>query len=190
MNNKYLLLTYPQFLKFVLSICTRVKKDKDKYKIDFIISVQRGGAVMSKIISDILDIPIRSLTVKAYKGKERSKGTILTEPLSQDIRDKTVLVLDEISDTGKTLLYVKKYLTNKHPKKIIVATMFIKSWTKFIPDIYIKETDKWIVFPYELKEMYNLVNGDADKSSSPAYKKYLSANGVGKLYLKKLFTDI
>ncbi|NLJ05517.1 MAG: hypothetical protein GX435_07450 [Exilispira sp.] len=186
-NSNYLLLTYPDFLNYVLKLCLEIRKNNRIQPIDYIISVQRGGAVMSKIISDIFDIPIRCLTVKGYKKKIRSTDTKLTEPLSQNIKGKTVIVLDEISDTGKTLAFVKKYIKGKSPKNIIFATIFIKPWTTFVPDIYIKKTNKWIVFPYELKEMYDLVQDEDKLSMEKMYIKYMLENGVTKNTLKKLF---
>ena len=37
-------------------------------------------------------------------------------------------------------------------KNIKTASLFIKPWTKFKPDFYIKKASEWLIFPYEMKE--------------------------------------
>jgi hypothetical protein len=107
-----------------------------------------------------------------------------------DIKGKKVVVLDEISESGKTLIFVKKYLTKMHPSQMIFATLFIKPKTKLIPDLYLQNTSKWIVFPYELREMYDLVSGkNFSKLARVEYTKYLKINGVKKSDLNLLFKD-
>ena len=40
-------------------------------------------------------------------------------------------------------------------ENIKTATLFLKPTSKFIPNYYIEETDKWVVFPWERKEFSN-----------------------------------
>jgi hypoxanthine phosphoribosyltransferase len=181
-DEKFLLVSYPKFVRMVLKLCLKVFVDRNHEKFDYIISVQRGGAVMSKIVSDLLDIPIGTLTVRSYWGMNRIKTTRVTQPLSCEIAGKKVIVLDEISDTGKTLTYVKKYLKKFRPVEVVFATLFVKPWTDFIPDFYVEKTPKWIIFPYELQEMLGLVN----KMGKTKYDKYLAANGASTRIIKEI----
>ena len=80
---------------------------------------------------------------------------VLLQELSHNIFGLSILVVDDVSDTGDTLLFVKDYLTWLGAKDIRIATVFMKSQTKFVPDYYEKEIsqDTWIVFPYERREI-------------------------------------
>jgi len=63
-------------------------------------------------------------------------------PLADKIKPNT-LIVDDISDTGTTLLSYRKY---KNP----TVTIFLHPKTKFTPDVWIrKKGNKWIIFPWE-----------------------------------------
>jgi hypoxanthine phosphoribosyltransferase len=44
---------------------------------------------------------------------------------------------------------VRKHLQDLGCSSITTVTLYIKSWTKFIPDYYKKESEAWIIFPWE-----------------------------------------
>lgn len=45
-----------------------------------------------------------------------------------------------------------EHLKDLGVKQIITASVFIKPRTTFLPDYYTSKTDKWIIFPYEVRE--------------------------------------
>ena len=55
------------------------------------------------------------------------------------------LVVDDISDSGKTL---KRLLGRKKAK---VATLYFEKLSKFKPDFYCRIKKEWVVFPWETK---------------------------------------
>jgi len=63
--------------------------------------------------------------------------------------EEKVLVVDDICDTGKTLRDTVKILKMHDMEFIKTAVLYHKPHAKFTPDIYVKETDEWIVFPWE-----------------------------------------
>ncbi len=74
--------------------------------------------------------------------------------IALDMNEKTgkftqYLIVDDVSDTGNTLLKVTK-LFKKKRKKFIVATLYRKSFTKYEPDFYFQTINKWIVYPWEV----------------------------------------
>jgi hypothetical protein len=68
------------------------------------------------------------------------------------IADKKVLVVDEVADTGKSLKLVKEHIIEKGATEVKIATVYYKPWSIVKPDYYERETSKWIVFPWEIKE--------------------------------------
>ena len=79
----------------------------------------------------------------------------VTQPISIDITDKTVLVCDDVADSGRSLIAVADHLRSKKPKEVRIATIHIKPHTKFSPDYYVGETEKWIIYPWERRETIN-----------------------------------
>lgn len=134
--------------------CVDLYKEKMKgTKIDIIVSITRGGNIVSRIYSDLLGvIPISNITMSSYKDmKKLDKPTISEEP-SRNFRGKTILIVDEVSDTGATFEIAVPYFTKKNAKKIFTLSPYIKPHTTFIPDFWQKSIDAWIVFPYDIRE--------------------------------------
>ena len=92
---------------------------------ELIIGVSRGGWIPAVMLSHRLNIPLQTL------------GTPVT--LSR------VLVVDDICDTGKTLWEIMKQLSLEAKS----ATLFYKYNDTWDPTYYVKETNEWIVFPWE-----------------------------------------
>jgi len=124
-------------------------------KIDQIVSVCRGGDVFSRIFSDLFSTtPISHITITSYKDLKQEKMPVITEEPQKNLSDKTILIVDEVSDTGITFDIVKEYFAKRGVKKMYTLSPYIKPKTKHIPDFYLKSIDAWIVFPYDLKETY------------------------------------
>ncbi len=121
-----------------------------EYDPDVLIGVSRGGLPPAVRFSHIGELPLRVMGLKFYKdvGETNEKPTV-TIPLTADITGKRVLVIDDVADTGETLVEVKKHLEEKNPEEVRVAVIAKKPSSIFDPDYYIMCTDKWIVFPWE-----------------------------------------
>jgi len=93
-------------------------------EFDGIYGVPRGGLIPAYLLSRRLNLPLKSKPTKR------------------------TLVVDDISDTGKTLKGIK----NKN-----IVTIYSSKWTKTEPDMwfYMKgDKTSWIVFPWEKRDGY------------------------------------
>ncbi len=92
---------------------------KDK-KFTGVYGIPRGGMVLAILYSHKTGIPL------------------LLAP------HKDCLIIDDIADTGETLLHYSK-------KGYTIATMYYHQQSKVKPDYYYEEKgDKWIVYPWEI----------------------------------------
>ena len=153
---------------------------KSGEKFDSIIGISKGGLVPSRILSDLLEIPDVLITKCEYyvDVAKKSKKPIITQKIPGTIRDKDVLIADDVADTGDSLIEVVKYLKSKAPKSLKVATIYLKPWSKVIPDFYAAKTDAWIIFPWELNEsMRSLssLNGGRIVRKTHMPSKYMKA---------------
>jgi len=75
-----------------------------------------------------LDLDIIFLKYKSYQGLESQEIKVLLE-LEDDIEDKHVLVLEDIIDTGKTIVRIAQDLNEHNPASLKYATLFLKPAT-------------------------------------------------------------
>lgn len=146
------LLSWNKLHRDIIKLCSKI--EESKYEPEILVAIARGGWVIGRIVSDILEIDnITDLHVSFYEDiKKTKKEPIILEGVGKEVKDKRVLIVDDISDTGESLRISVEYVKSKNPSKIKVATLYVKPWTKFWPDYYVRETDKWIIYPYEVKE--------------------------------------
>jgi len=72
--------------------------------------------------------------------------------LTLSIKDKRVLLVDDVSDSGLTLQFSVQTLSLYMPAEIKTATLYIKPWTKYVPDYYAEQVNEWVIFPWETEE--------------------------------------
>lgn len=130
------------------------KKVREEYKPDIIIAVERGGYSPARQVADYLRVrEVPSLNAKhpAYEDKAVKVKIAKT---SLDIKNKKVLVVDDISDTGESLKSITQYLKKLEPKELKTATLHFREKSKFEPDYYTEKLkhEKWVVYPWELHE--------------------------------------
>jgi hypoxanthine phosphoribosyltransferase len=145
-------LSWEQFYKDCLFLGKKIQESK--VKIDRLIAISRGGLIPARILSDFLKLPISNIVISSYTNLKQLKEPEIIEVSEIDLKDKSILIVDEVSDTGKTFVRALKYFQKKPVKNIITCAPYIKPKTKFFPNFYQKIIDAWIVFPYDLKETY------------------------------------
>lgn len=123
--------------------------------VQVIVGVLRGGWIPARILSDLLNVPdVGAMEIKFYKGiGDRGERPIVSQPLIFNVKDKEVLVIDDVADTGKSLQTAITLIGLLGAKSVHTATIFLKPWSTFKPDFHYAVTDKWIVFPWELREV-------------------------------------
>jgi len=151
-----LVLTYDDIWLLTNELAKKIRDSNLKPEI--LIGIARGGLVVTRILSDILDIfSVAIIGVGFYDGiKETKKEPILTQELHTDITNKKVLLIDDVSDTGKSFEYAVKYLQSRKMQLLQTAALHYKPHSIFKPDFFIRETASWIVYPWEYMEFTRL----------------------------------
>lgn len=144
--------TWNQVYDMLLNLAEKIRKNG--FKPDIIVGVSRGGWPPARVLSDLLDNPnLANVRAEFYLGVAETKGEpTLTQPVSVAVAGKKVLIVDEVADTGKSLKLVKEHIIKEGAAEVKVATVYYKPWSIIMPDYYEKETNRWIVFPWEIKE--------------------------------------
>ena len=144
--------TWNQIYDMLLGLADRIRIDR--FEADIIVGISRGGWPPARILSDLLSNPnLANVRAEFYLGFAETKDEpSLTQPLSMDVFDKRILIVDEVADTGKSLRLVREHIIEQGAKELKIATVYYKPWSAVKPDYYAKETSDWIVFPWEIKE--------------------------------------
>jgi hypoxanthine phosphoribosyltransferase len=159
--------TWNQIYKMLLNLANKIRKNG--FKPDIIVGVSRGGWPPARVLSDLMDNPnLANVRAEFYLGVAETKGEpTLTQPVSVDVVGKRVLVVDEIADTGQSLKLVKEHIVKQGAKEVKIATVYYKPWSIIKPDYYEKETSRWVVFPWEIKEtVHKIVKKCKEKGKS------------------------
>jgi hypoxanthine phosphoribosyltransferase len=135
----------------LLELAQRIKRSQ--IVPETIVGVSRGGWLPARVLSDLLDIPqLTSIRIEFYPEiNQPNKKPIITQPVPLPLHNKCVLLVDDITDSGKSLLLAKTEL-EKTANKIFTLTLYHKPWSCLTPDFYYIETSKWVIFPWEYHE--------------------------------------
>ena len=144
--------TWNQIYNMLLNLAEKIRGSG--LKPDIIVGVSRGGWPPARVLSDLLGNPnLANVKAEFYLGvAETKEEPVLTQPVSMEVVGKRVLVVDEIADTGKSLRLVKEHILEQGATEVKIATVYYKPWSVVTPDYYEKETNCWVVFPWEIKE--------------------------------------
>ncbi|MBS7647546.1 MAG: phosphoribosyltransferase [Candidatus Bathyarchaeia archaeon] len=144
--------TWSQIYRMLMHIADKIRQDS--FKPDIIVGVSRGGWPPARVLSDLLENPnLANVKVEFYVNiAETKEEPTLTQPVSVKVAGKRVLVVDEVADTGKSLQLIKEYLQKEGAAEVRIAAVYLKPWSVIKPDYYARETSRWIVFPWEIKE--------------------------------------
>ena len=126
------------------------------FKADIIVAISRGGLVPARLLSDSLNVPILyTIRISFYSsvGIRKEKPEV-TQPLDVDIKGKKVLIVDDISDSGKSLVLAKEYVDSLEAGETKTATIHYKPTSVFKPDFFSKTTNAWVVYPWETEEFF------------------------------------
>jgi uncharacterized protein len=136
------------------------------YRPDFIIGLARGGWVLSRVLCDHLGVKdLVSLKVEHWGVTATPDGRAqIKYPFDVDLTGRKVLVVDDITDTGDSMILAADYVRGKNPAEIRTAALRHIKGSKFVPDYYGDEiTWRWVVFPWNfMEDMCNLVNKAAE----------------------------
>lgn len=165
-------------------LCRKLAKTvkSSGFRVDAIVAIARGGWVPARVLADLLDVK------DLYSVKTEHWGIVatitgkatITQPLTANVENKNVLIVDDVADTGETIKLVKDHVLSLGAKEVKTAVVDYKKTSSFVPDYFAVEMDewKWIVYPWSLREdLKGLITKKGAKNFEEA-KKALKEFGV------------
>ena len=106
---------------YIYNLCRNISKEikNSGYEPDVIIALARGGWFAGRVLCDFLGLDdLSSLKIEHYIGAAAiySGEPYIRYPLSDEVVEgKRVLIVDDIVNTGKSMLSAKAYVEGRNP---------------------------------------------------------------------------
>lgn len=121
------------------------------FRPDVVVAIARGGLLLAGAISYALGIKTcGALNVEFYTGvDQRLPEPVVLPPLLDEsaLNAKRVLLVDDVSDSGRTLAMVVDLIAASGAD-IRTVCLYSKPRTVLQPDFVWRRTDRWITFPW------------------------------------------
>ncbi len=137
------------------------------FRPHFIVGIWRGGAPVGIAVQEYLDLmgihtDHIAIRTSSYYGIDQQHKEVKVHGLdyvvSQVQADQALLIVDDVFDSGRSIQAVMEQLQaragDRVPSTIRIACPWYKptrNVTSLKPHYYVHATDKWLVFPHELK---------------------------------------
>lgn len=153
-GNKAFHVSWDQFHRDARVLAWRLS---DKGPFQAIVCITRGGLVPAAIVARELGVRvIETICIASYDHDKQGELQLL-KPIGPSIEDlgdgrgKGILVIDDLTDTGKTAKLVRSLLADAH-----YAAVYAKPAGAPLFDTWVTEVsqDTWIYFPWDLGLAY------------------------------------
>lgn len=119
--------------KQIQEICQRIGHDiseklKGEEKIPVIIGVMKGSLNFMIGMMRYITVPFYTdyIQISSYYGTKRSNIVRLLKDISYDITDRTVIIVEDIVDTGYSMNFLIEHMLIHQAKKVYVCTLIDK----------------------------------------------------------------
>ena len=105
-------------------ILTEEYRDKDPV----VVGVLKGVVVFYADMIREIKVPCQMdfMWISSYEGTESTGKMVVKRDVSEDIRGRHVLILEDIYDTGNSLNFVYHHLMEKEPASVKICTLLDK----------------------------------------------------------------
>ena len=102
-------------------------------RVPLLVGVLKGAFVFMSDLARAIDLPVEFdfMAVASYGRATRTSGVVrIVKDLDLDLTDRSVLVVEDIVDSGLTLSYLRKNLLARNPVSLEVCALLVKEGTQ------------------------------------------------------------
>lgn len=147
---------------YAYDLCKDVREEIKEagFKPEVIVGVARGGWYLARVLcdffllKDLLSLKMEHWGVTATITGDAELKYGLDDTARAKLKDKRVLIADDITDTGDSIKLVVDYIKSMGAKEVRTATLQHKTSSSFIPDFYgeLMKEWKWVVYIWSIHE--------------------------------------
>lgn len=142
-------LTWEAFGRASRQLAQRIADDG--FEPDLVVSIARGGLFLAGALGYALNVKnLHVMNVEFYTGvDERLEMPVMLPPVPNavDLSGATVLIADDVADTGATLKLVRDFCA-EHVAEVRCVVIYEKPRSKLASEYVWQRTEKWINFPW------------------------------------------
>lgn len=136
--------------KRIDELAKEIEKDYKGEELVFVGVLKGSAPFMWELAKRIKNnISFEFIEVSSYEGLESTGEIKVNKDITNSIKDKNVIIVEDIIDTGRTLTFLKKYIQDKGAKSIKIATLLSKPSRRImdldVEYIGFKIEDKFVV---------------------------------------------
>ena len=123
-----ILLSEEEVNKRISEIGEQISKDYAGKQVH-LVCVLKGGAFFMCELAKRITVPVSMdfMSVSSYGGDTKSSGVVkIVKDLDDPLKDKDVIVVEDIVDSGRTLSYLLELLGQRGPKSLRLCTLLDK----------------------------------------------------------------
>ena len=127
-NLDKILISQEQLEEIVSNVAEKINKDYNGEEV-FLIVILKGSIIFAADLMRKLNMPV---TIDFMKVSSYGSGTVSGKEinvildLKTDIKDKNVIIVEDIVDSGNTLYHLEKILSQRNPKSLRLCTLLDK----------------------------------------------------------------
>lgn len=111
----------------VQQLAGRINTDLEGKKPLFIVVLNGAFIFASDLLKKVtIDCEIAFVKLSSYKGTQSSGVVQQIIGLDMDIKGRTIVIIEDIVDTGLTLVHFRKILSEMEPANVMIATCLLK----------------------------------------------------------------
>ena len=112
----------------IKEIGEQITKDYAGKQVHLICVLKGGSFFLCELAKRInLDVSLDFMSVSSYGGDTKSSGVVkIVKDLDESIKDKDVLIVEDIVDSGRTLSYLLSMMKDRKPASLKLCTLLDK----------------------------------------------------------------
>ena len=125
---KKILVSREEIANRVAELGKQISEDYKGESVTLVCTLRGASIFFADLVREIEgDVEIDFIAVSSYGAGTKSSGEVkMIKDLSEPIKDKNVIIVEDIIDTGITLCYLKKLLLARAPKSLKVCSLLDK----------------------------------------------------------------
>ncbi|NLL76827.1 MAG: hypoxanthine phosphoribosyltransferase [Clostridiales bacterium] len=125
----------------IKEIGEQISKDYEGKQVHLVCVLKGGSFFMCELAKRItVPVSLDFMSVSSYGSETKSSGVVrIVKDLDEPLKDKDVLVVEDIIDSGRTLSYLLEMLKDRGPKSLKLCTLLDKPERRVV-DVHVDYT--------------------------------------------------
>ncbi len=101
-----------------------------------LVCVLKGGSFFMCELAKRITVPVSLdfMSVSSYGSATKSSGVVrIVKDLDEPLKDRDVIIIEDIVDSGRTLSYLIEMLRDRHPRSLSLCTLLDKPDRRVVP---------------------------------------------------------